>query len=98
MADFKVHKCDKLPSTGIDIYFHEDSSFRDHAVWQMWITREANEEDLEENHYLEEIGQTIWQTKVEISFCPYCGQSLYPEGHKLDDDHGEFDHADYSRW
>ena len=98
MTDLKTHKCDKLPAVGIHIFCDEDSSFRDHAVWQMHIIREATEEDLEENHHLEEVGETIWRTIVEISHCPYCGQNLYPTGHKLDDDHGEFGHVDSSCW
>ena len=45
-------------------------------IWNMIIDRTAEETDLEENHYLEEIGDTIWQTVSEIYCCPFCGESL----------------------
>jgi hypothetical protein len=44
--------------------------------WLLNINKTATEQDLEENHYLEEVGQTIYQVAVNISFCPYCGSKL----------------------
>ena len=40
------------------------------------INRTATEQDLEDNHHLEEVGQTIYQVAVNIKFCPYCGCKL----------------------
>jgi hypothetical protein len=46
-------------------------------VWYLSLIREATEDDLEENHYLEEVGEAIWTVTAEILFCPYCGKNLY---------------------
>lgn len=35
---------------------------------------------LEANHHLEEEGDIIWQTSIEILCCPYCGVALAAEG------------------
>jgi len=40
------------------------------------INRVASELDLEDNHYLEVVGQIICQIAVEVTFCPYCGIKL----------------------
>ena len=59
-------------SLSIVMNFFEDEKY----VWNMVIERTAEEADLEENHYLEQIGDTIWQTVTEIYCCPFCGESL----------------------
>ncbi len=74
MARFEVHECTFL-SPGIRIeksrsYFHDD------FTWQIVVEREATEKDLEENHYLENVGDPIWSVVVEINHCPYCGEQL----------------------
>ena len=74
MDKFSIHEC-KYQGPGIRIersrsYFHED------FTWQLVITREANELDLENNHELEQVGEVIWSTVVEINNCPYCGEIL----------------------
>jgi len=44
--------------------------------WLLNINKTATEQDLEENHYLKEVGQTIYQVVLNVSFCPYCGSKL----------------------
>ena len=74
MAQFEVHEC-AYQSPGIRIeksrsYFHQSST------WQIVVEREATEKDIEENHYLENVGDQIWSVVVEINHCPYCGKEL----------------------
>jgi NADH pyrophosphatase NudC (nudix superfamily) len=45
-------------------------------AWLLNINKTATEQDLEENHYLEEVGQVIYQVAVNVNFCPYCGSKL----------------------
>jgi hypothetical protein len=45
----------------------------------MLISHKANEDDLENNHLLENVGDLIWQTSVQIQCCPYCGEKLERE-------------------
>jgi len=40
------------------------------------INHIATEQDLEENHYLEEEGQTIDAVALNVLYCPYCGEHL----------------------
>jgi hypothetical protein len=69
------HKCDHLPS-GAYLYKDQLSSCGKN-VWYFSLIREATEEDLEESHYLEEVGEAIWTVSAEVLFCPYCGKDLY---------------------
>lgn len=63
--------------------------------WLLNINKVATEQDLEKNHYLEEVGQTIYQVAINIKYCPYCGS-------KLDDLNDttvpSFEFYDFSRW
>ncbi len=52
---------------------YDDNYFGKEDNWVLVIVRSATEDDLVENHYLEEVGEDIWCTAVEISHCPYCG-------------------------
>lgn len=72
--ELEIHEC-RFQGSGIRIeksrnYFHDGST------WQLVVTREATEEDLANNHYLEVVGEGIWSIVVEISNCPYCGKEL----------------------
>ncbi len=74
MAKYEVHEC-TCQFSGIRIeksrdYFHED------FTWLIVIERVATEMDLEENHYIENIGDQIWSVVAEINHCPYCGMQL----------------------
>jgi len=74
MKDYEIHKF-KFQGEGIRIeksrtYFHEE------CTWQLVISREATEDDLNNNHHLENIGDEIWSVVAEINSCPYCGGKL----------------------
>ena len=47
------------------------------------INRTATEQDLQNNHYFEEVGQTIYQVALNIKFCPYCGCKLVKLNHDV---------------
>ena len=95
---WKLHECDKMPKVGIQIIYSMDNIYRKDKTWQLIIRREAMEDDLMENHILEEQGQTIWETSLEIVHCPYCGEYLYEEQNINIRDIGNFVHHDYSEW
>jgi hypothetical protein len=40
------------------------------------INHLATEQDLEENHYLEEVGQTMNTVALLVLYCPYCRVNL----------------------
>lgn len=48
----------------------------DTVVWVLSLYREATDDDLEQNHHLEQVGDLIWNTRVEIRHCPFCGAPL----------------------
>lgn len=84
-----VHACSALPKIGVDIVFSDDGPS---WAWRLLIAKSATEQDLEQNHCLEQVGETIWQTALEISHCPYCGKQLDQTCE------GNFYHVDYSSW
>tara|TARA_R110002167_G_scaffold192345_2_gene394836 strand:- start:14905 stop:15162 length:258 start_codon:yes stop_codon:yes gene_type:complete len=65
----KVHQCE--PMTLAEAWIEKGDQ-----GWVLNINKVATEQDLEDNHYLEEVGQTIYQIAVGIKFCPYCGSKL----------------------
>lgn len=94
-----IHQCPNLPPEGISIYLDPHSTLLCRApTWQLDIQREATEADLEENHYLEEVGDILWTTSLEICHCPYCGQQLADPGEEVPADFGRFVHIDASGW
>ncbi len=88
----RIHQCPNQPaSVSVErggSYFGKDEN------WVLVVTRSATEQDLEENHYLEEVGETVWSTVVGISHCPYCGKSLA----QIQGGEAEIAHFDYSSW
>ena len=74
MDKFKFHEC-QYQSAGIRIE-RSRSYFHKHFTWQLVISRQANELDLENNHELEQVGEEMWSTVIEINYCPYCGEKL----------------------
>ena len=40
------------------------------------LNKVATAVDLEKDHFLEYEGQTIETIKIQIAYCPYCGQKL----------------------
>lgn len=71
-----LHECDHSNSDTRQIVFSKDIENGFENAWNLCIRRLANEQDLEENHYLESEGDIIWQTTVEILYCPFCGAKL----------------------
>jgi hypothetical protein len=96
--DWKLHECGNLPSNGVQILYAMDNVERKAMTWRLIIRREATEEDLEENHYLEVEGETLWETSLEIIHCPFCGKNLLRKKDKIYEDHGKFSHDDFSGW
>lgn len=92
------HRCQFIPSN--DIYVYCSDEFLDSEVWEwcLVIQRSASESDLEENHYLDEVGDSIWQTIVGISHCPYCGENLESVKCNKAAREAEFFHIDSSGW
>ena len=95
---YREHKCEHLPSNGVEIYYYQYDYLRDTPVWRLFIRREATEEDLEENSILEQIGEMIWETNIEIYCCPYCGEKLPSDDEVKLTDYGRFSHSDSSSW
>jgi hypothetical protein len=88
----RIHQCENLPES---VCIEKDVGyFGKKENWVIVVTRSATEEDLEENNYLEEVGETIWCTVAEISHCPYCGTFLGP----IQGKDTEIAHFDFSRW
>ena len=87
------HSCNALPKSGVYLHFDEEL-----PAWTLNIQKEATESDLEENHHLENIGDTLWLTSLNVLCCPYCGEQL-PGLESIDKlDYGYFQHNDFSRW
>ena len=82
-----------MPRHGVKIRRDDDLSNGDPPDWVLRIYREATESDLEQNHYLEEVGQILWNTVLAIRHCPFCGEQL-----SGDSDRGAFParHFDYA--
>jgi hypothetical protein len=51
----KRHQCELIPDTGVQI-FQTDYTESGESDWCLRVYREATEEDLQENHHLEELG------------------------------------------
>ncbi|WP_252179488.1 hypothetical protein [Endozoicomonas sp. 4G] len=93
---YKIHECDFLPKDGVSIVFSDSIINSDEAVWNLIIEREAIDEDLEDNHNLENVGDTIWQTVLEIYNCPFCSQTLSSD--RVKNAAGNFAHINLSSW
>lgn len=94
MSEDIEHKCERLPEGGVSVQRAYELVRQDSWSWCLTISREATEEDLQSNHYLEQVGETIWDTIVEITHCPYCGESL--PGAEIQNGKVEFMHLDCS--
>ncbi|MBU0992385.1 MAG: hypothetical protein KJ737_07810 [Proteobacteria bacterium] len=95
---YKYHTCSNLPKEGVRIVYDNHYAEREEYVWCLIIQRNATEDHLNENHYLEEVGETVWYTQLEITHCPYCGEKLFdPSEHYLED-YGQFMHIDATGW
>jgi|GEM_PF-430026 len=70
------HRCDFLPKEGIDVVYSLGGFGDRNSCWTLTMVREATESDLEQNHMLDEVGESIWTVTAEILHCPYCGFQL----------------------
>jgi hypothetical protein len=84
----QVHQCKSMQSAEAWIE-------KNHDEWMLSINRVATEQDLEENHCLEFIGQTIENIMINVIFCPYCGEKM---GQPLEDFTPSFHYNDFSKW
>ena len=80
---YKIHHCEYLPKSGVSIFCSYELAGRENAVWLFCVSHEADEEALESNHKLADIGDIVWQTQIEIQCCPYCGERLNPDLKKM---------------
>ncbi len=95
MSDiYQAHKCKHIPKKGVYI----ECTFDEFPSCKLYIKREADESDLEENGYLENIGEVIWVTEIEIVYCPYCGTQLIDPKRIEKDQYGSYQHIDSSGW
>lgn len=58
------------------VAIQNDGTLHGPGQWNLIAIREATEDDLEQNHHLEEVGESIWTFSAQIRFCPYCGMQL----------------------
>ena len=56
-------------------FYHESQS----RNWWLHLYREATEEDLLQNHFLEDVGELVESKAIKIRYCPYCGKNLFEE-------------------
>ena len=96
-SGYELHECEFLPE-GVSIVFSMDNIERKAMVWRMFIRREAKSEDLDNNHYLEEVGEIKWETSIEIVFCPFCGEQLFDLNANPFKNVGKFEHLDPGGW
>lgn len=93
-----------MPKNGVTIYTQFSESDGNLSVSRMVVEREATEEDLEENHVLEEVGESIWTFTAEIYNCPYCGSELTAPSRINEEDvegsdlYGYFSLFDQEKW
>ena len=93
-----IHECINLPRSGVRVQYTREFSDLSYDSWRMIIYRETAEEDLERNTFIENIGDLIWVTAMDIIHCPFCGKNLY-EGMKQEHiPAGNAVHVDYSDW
>lgn len=95
---WKLHECSRLPKESVEVIREKYRPLRNEQTWYLVIRREATEEHLLENQYLEQAGETIWETRIEIRHCPYCGEALSTQEQSDFEDFGRFEHVDYSGW
>jgi hypothetical protein len=96
--NWALHHCAKLLKNGVEVSYSIENVLRKTGTWQLVIRRETTLEDIENSVILEETGETIWETILEITHCPFCGMYLLEDGHEKYGDVGYFVHYDYSEW
>ena len=94
--DWNRHECENLPGNGVEVVYSLQNPVRESGTWQLVIRRDANMQDIENNQILEEAGETVWETFLEITHCPFCGLYLPEADHEKYEKVGLFVHFDYS--
>ena len=61
-----IHHCVQMPRAGVSICWAAARFDSEDPGWCLFVERVATANDLQENHYLEEVGDTLWTTAVEI--------------------------------
>jgi len=65
----RSHKCAEMPSTGVHVQYGRNLLGRP-LCWSLYLIREATEEDLEENHLLEEVGIQFGRCTMKFRIVP----------------------------
>jgi hypothetical protein len=77
---YSYHECcaAKTPVDVEVIYcdFYDEEQTR---AWWLHVYKEATEEDLIQNHFLQYVGELMESKAIKIRFCPYCGKNLFEE-------------------
>ena len=94
----EVHACEHIPKNGVAVIYDHELLDRKCGSWKLHVQREATEEDLETNHYLDCEGDIMWSLYVEITHCPYCGKPLEKFENERVDDMGRFVLVDFTGW
>jgi len=82
---------------GVQI-FQTDYRRSGESDWCLRVFREATEEDLQENHHLEEFGELIEYADIGIECCPFCGQKLDGNREAEKRAKASFSYVNCSRW
>ena len=75
MHSTNQHFCKQLPPKGVAVYPARSFELASDG-WIVQVFREAEAEDLELNHLLENEGQLIEYVTFPVAYCPYCGLRL----------------------
>jgi len=94
----KVHECCQIPGDNVSVVSADQYLNEGRWQWCLVVRREATESDLNDNQYLESVGDTIWHTSVGISHCPFCGECLPGVQVRSQGAEAEFLHVDFSAW
>ena len=65
----RIHECGDMKQAEVWIELEHDQPL-------LHLNQTASRDDLEENHHLEQIGDTIATVILNVKFCPYCGEKL----------------------
>lgn len=95
--DWQEHECSNIPED-VSILLSREFLPSGKKKWSLNISRTATAEDLEQNNYFEEEGETVWEASVEILYCPYCGERLAKEAVEADEDYGERRNVSHAKW
>ena len=83
-----VHRCKSMDLAEIWLEISEGECVLN-------INRVATEEDLEQNSYLEEVGQIIEFVGINVKFCPYCGEKIHEPSSEFIP---SFSYSNFSKW